>query len=142
MATDAPARPDNPSGNNRSRDDLDGDWGTLILTVLPGDRLRIEPGEDFDEVVRHETSMGRSPLDIWHELFRPVTENSALDHLQPHEIGALTANHTLVSDQVGRDDDGEITEVGRIFYFEPYQVRDPVDELRRGRPITLRVNPA
>jgi len=47
----------------------------------------------------------------------------------PEDIGALTAA-PILSDEVSRDEDGRITEVGRVFWYPDYQVRDEIEEIR------------
>lgn len=47
----------------------------------------------------------------------------------PEDIGALTAA-PILSDEISRDDEGRITELGRVFWYPDYQVRDEIEELR------------
>jgi len=47
----------------------------------------------------------------------------------PEDLGALTAA-PILSDEIARDDQGEIVEAGRVFCFPDYAVRDEIDELR------------
>jgi len=47
----------------------------------------------------------------------------------PEDIGALTSA-PILSDEIERDDDGEITEVGRVYWYPDYQVRDEIEALR------------
>ncbi len=47
----------------------------------------------------------------------------------PEDIGALTAA-PILSDEIARDDEGHITEAGRVYWYPEYQVRDEIEELR------------
>jgi hypothetical protein len=46
----------------------------------------------------------------------------------PEDIGALTAA-PIVSDEIVRDDEGRITEAGRVFWYPDYAVRDEIEDL-------------
>jgi len=47
----------------------------------------------------------------------------------PEDIGALTAA-PILSDEIVRDDDGRVTEAGRVYWYPDYAVRDEIEELR------------
>ena len=47
----------------------------------------------------------------------------------PEDIGALTAA-PILSDEIGKDEDGRVTEAGRVYWYPDYQVRDEIEELR------------
>jgi hypothetical protein len=47
----------------------------------------------------------------------------------PEDVGALTAA-PILSDEIARDDDGRVTEAGRVYWYPDYQVRDEIEELR------------
>ena len=48
----------------------------------------------------------------------------------PEDIGALTAA-PILSDEMVRDDEGRVTEAGRVYWFPDYQVRDEIDDIRK-----------
>ena len=48
----------------------------------------------------------------------------------PEDIGALTAA-PILSDEIVRDEQGRVTDAGRVFWFPDYQVRDEIEELRK-----------
>lgn len=50
------------------------------------------------------------------------------DFIRPEEIGALT-NAPILSNEVKRDDNGEITEIGKIYWFADYQMINEVESL-------------
>jgi hypothetical protein len=47
----------------------------------------------------------------------------------PEEIGALT-DAPIISDDVGRDDQGKLTAVGSVYAWMNYQILSPARELR------------
>jgi len=47
----------------------------------------------------------------------------------PEDIGALTAA-PILSDEIGRDEDGRVTEARRVYWYPDYQIRDEIEELR------------
>jgi len=48
----------------------------------------------------------------------------------PEDIGALTAA-PILSDEVVRDDNGRAIEVGHVYWYPDYAVRDEIEELRK-----------
>lgn len=61
---------------------------------------------------------------------------SGWEEILPEEIGALTSA-MLLSDDVQRDDDGQITRIGRVYFNPSYQVMDEVRELRERSCVVL-----
>lgn len=55
----------------------------------------------------------------------------------PQEIGALTSS-PILSDEVERDDEGGIREVGRVYWYPEYQVCDEIEELRKRLVVMFR----
>lgn len=47
----------------------------------------------------------------------------------PEDIAALTAA-PVISDEIVRDEAGQVTEAGRVYWYPDYQVRDEIEELR------------
>ena len=54
---------------------------------------------------------------------------SGWEMVPPEDIGALTAA-PILSDEVSRDEHGRVTDVGRVYWYPEYQVRDEIEELR------------
>lgn len=54
---------------------------------------------------------------------------SGWEMVPPEDLGALTAA-PILSDEIVRDDHGEVTEAGRVYWFPDYMVRDEIEELR------------
>jgi hypothetical protein len=49
--------------------------------------------------------------------------------IPPEDIGALTSA-PILSDEIGRDDHGNVTNAGRVYWYPDYQVIDEIDEIR------------
>lgn len=83
---------------------------TLIPDMLPEleEKLSEENYIDFSDVIENQLCNG------WH-------------FLQPEQIGALTAAPILTDDVIFDDEgNGDIKELGRVFWFPNYQILDPV----------------
>lgn len=66
------------------------------------------------------------------EAFHTLLEDhlaNGWESLEPQEIGALTCS-PILSEDVTRDQEGKVLDVGTVFWFPDYQVRDIVEELR------------
>ena len=57
--------------------------------------------------------------------------------MPPEDIGALTSA-PILSDKVERDDEGEITGVGQVYWYPEYQVCDEIEELRKKQVVVFR----
>ena len=55
----------------------------------------------------------------------------------PEDIGALTAA-PILSDDVLRDEEGIAVEVGRVYWYPDYAVRDEIEEIRRDLVLIFR----
>jgi hypothetical protein len=55
----------------------------------------------------------------------------------PEDIGALTSA-PILSDEVERDQEGGIADVGRVYWYPEYQVCDEIEELRRKHVVVFR----
>lgn len=81
------------------------------------------------------TKEGRAQLKYWQELhpewndttlFYELAENmlgNGWESIIPEEIGALTSCPIILSDDIQRNDNGEITALGRIFWHESYAIQ-------------------
>jgi len=87
-------------------------------------------------------------LEITADDFDAIAECSTLEetleyHLcngwsmvRPEEIGAMI-DGLIISDDTDRDDSGELTYVGVVYWFADYAVVDVIDTLLSGEIITL-----
>ena len=58
--------------------------------------------------------------------------------LDPYEIGAMTEAPILAeSDEVYRNDRGEVVLAGKIYYFDKYATVDEIEEFARGKSVTF-----
>jgi hypothetical protein len=60
------------------------------------------------------------------------------DSVRPEEIGALTSCPFILSDDVERDERGELVTAGTVYWYEQYQIDSPVEELARNGRVVLR----
>ena len=54
---------------------------------------------------------------------------SGWEMVPPEDIGALTAA-PILSDEISRDDHGNVTQAGRVYWYPDYAVRDEIQEIR------------
>jgi hypothetical protein len=62
------------------------------------------------------------------EALAPMLENG-WEWITPEEIGALT-DAPIISDEATRDDYGNLSELGRVFWYSSYMILDPVEEMK------------
>ena len=55
---------------------------------------------------------------------------SGWEMVPPEDIGALMAA-PILSDELVRDDEGRVTEAGRVFWYPEYQVTDEIEEIQK-----------
>jgi hypothetical protein len=81
----------------------------------------------FDEIEEERDRYG-----IQAALFALLEDHlcNGWEMVPPEDIGALTAA-PILSDEITRDDQGQVTEAGRVYWFPDYAVRDEIEELRR-----------
>ncbi len=102
------------------------------FTKLENGNLKIaltEEGEiERDEIQSGQWSVSDAMKDIagWIE----CELGNGWDWLRPEEIGALT-EAPILSDDVERDDNGDLTYVGRVYWYPQYEVSDPLEKLLR-----------
>jgi hypothetical protein len=116
--------------------------------VFDGEYVDLEKIESADlRILLNAT--GRSQFELIEEVRERLGIDAALvdlleDHLcngwdllLPEEIGALTSA-LLLSDEVERDDVGEIRDVGRVYWNPDYAVCDEIEELREKHMVVFR----
>lgn len=57
---------------------------------------------------------------------------SSWEHIRPEDIGALTSAD-IISDDVSRDEKGNIDHIGTVYAYMDYQIKSHVEELYHGR---------
>lgn len=58
------------------------------------------------------------------------------EFIAPEDIGALTAA-PILSEDVTRDDQGNLVSVGRVYWFPEYAITDEIEELRHRATVTF-----
>ena len=91
----------------------------LRLTLTPEGREELQARVD-----------ARQSIDTDSALYDVLEDHLAngWDWIRPEEIGALTSA-PILSDECSRDEDGLLTDVGTVYWFERYQIESPVAEL-------------
>lgn len=79
--------------------------------------LSLTPGPDINSITDDEIVQ--------------VLVDYGLEPIRPEEIGALTSA-PIFALGVERDDDGELRDMSRVFWYPSYQLYDWLEELRRG----------
>ena len=70
-----------------------------------------------------------------HDLFEWQTCNG-WEWIAPEKIGALT-DAPILTDSAERDDEGQLTSVGRVYWFPSFQVESPVRRLTEQGVVTF-----
>jgi hypothetical protein len=81
---------------------------------------------NFDEIVEERDAHGINAA-----LYALLEDHlcNGWEMVPPEDIGALTAA-PILSDEITRDDQGQVTEAGRVYWYPDYAVRDEIEELR------------
>lgn len=95
-----------------------------------------EPGA-LRDLIEHDRRGGQH---VFFDLLEPVICNSGLEFVPWSEVG-LTSNPYVLSDEIDRTDRGDLRNLGRLIYFEPYQTTSPVERLAEKGEITLNIKP-
>lgn len=88
-------------------------------------------------VVRMPESERVDPPRSLEDALEPLT-TADWEWLRPAEVGALT-DAPILSREVERDASGNVTHVGRVYWYPAYAVRDPLVDLVDGGVLTLSV---
>ena len=73
------------------------------------------------------TGLKRGTISILHNLLKDWLCNG-WEFIRPEEIGALTSA-PILSDDAKRNDQGELTDVGNVYWFSDYAVTCEIEEL-------------
>ncbi len=101
--------------------------GNLVITLTPEGRESITDAQAVGPNIDAEQFM--------HDLFEWQTCNG-WEWIAPEEIGALT-DAPILSDDAARDDEGRLTNIGRVFWFPNCQVESAVQTLRERGTVTF-----
>jgi hypothetical protein len=97
----------------------EGDDQFLRMTVTAEGKAELQARVDDGESIDADQCL--------HDLLEDHTSNG-WDWVRPEEIGALT-DAPIISDNVERDDHGDITTVASVYAFMDYQVRSVASDL-------------
>src|SRR5260221_8843452 len=102
----------------------------ITLTKTPEGNLRIGlTDEGRAQVADVQQMKDRHGIDFVLGFFLAHSGfESDWDWLQPEDIGALTSS-PILSDDFDRDDYGNVTRVGRVYWNPRYQVEDDIQTL-------------
>jgi len=108
--------------------------GQYLNLILIGNHLELSPtAEGMHAANLLRTQMGTDAA--LQELLQDHLENG-WEFLEPTEIGAMT-EAPIISQDVLRNEQGDIVLVGQVFWFSNYQVEDPLETLVRSRPVSF-----
>lgn len=85
------------------------------LELIPDDSEALEDASTLNEALEYHLANG------W-------------DIVDPSEVGALT-DGTIISQEVQRNDDGEIQNIGTIYWDKQYETVDTLAELKAGKTV-------
>src|ERR1700722_17299367 len=94
-----------------------------------GNKLRIVLTSDGKAELQQRIDDGHliGPDDVLYDLLE-YHLCKGWEMIRPEEIGALTSA-PIISDDVARNDDGDIIEIGSVYWFPNYQILSPSSEL-------------
>lgn len=100
------------------------------LDKVPGGlRIKLTPeGKEFLIDNRNTANEWCKGTDYIYSDLMEYELGNGWEWIRPEEIGALTDGNIL-SDEVVRDDQGNITKLGRVYWFPNHQVISEIDEL-------------
>lgn len=81
-----------------------------------------------DTESREEIAAADNDYGVQLDLVLSDVLGNGLEMLQAEEVGALTDSEIFALDAV-RDDQGTLTDAGRVFWFPDYMIRNPWDDL-------------
>ena len=82
--------------------------------------------EEFEAIEAMRSACG---INAAREILLEDHLGNGWEMVAPEEIGALTSS-PILSDEVERDEEGEITDVGRVYWYPQYQVCDEIEVIR------------
>lgn len=105
------------------------EYGNLELSI-PEESDRAEIAEELEDENHGE-------LRLWHELIEPFIGNGQYYHVEPVDIGALTDDPYILTDDLEYEDNGDVKVRGDVWYYPAYMLKSVVEELAKGNTIIL-----
>lgn len=98
----------------------------LLLTLTEAGKEYLD--DHFDSETR---KFSRSDECLFADLMEDYFASS-WEHIRPEDIGALTSAD-IISDDVVRDEEGNIDHIGTVYAYMDYQIKSHIEELYHGR---------
>lgn len=100
------------------------------LEILPNKDLKISITADGREELAEMDARENNPGTDY-KLARLLEYHlgNGWEFVRPEEVSALTSS-PILSNDVSRDDDGELTAIGEVWWFPNYQVINEVEEMK------------
>jgi hypothetical protein len=100
-----------------------------IVKCAEGITLKLTPEgrEELRDCRRSGGGWSKGTDDLLHDLLEYQLCNG-WEFIPPEDIGALTSA-PILSDEAERDDHGNLTKLGQVYWFPDYAVRSELDEL-------------
>lgn len=95
--------------------------------------LEVAEGFDREELAQQQQ---KDCMQAWYEETEFECCNG-WEQVSPEDIGALTGDPYMVSEEIERDDVGNVTKAGRVFFYPNYALHDPVQELLEGYKVVF-----
>lgn len=122
--------------------DFDSPKGDMSLEFHETDpAVILSIGADLNLDLRSRIGDERSEIDpvrTLYDMMEPILSGSGLEKVRPTEAG-LTSNPFILSDEVDRTGRGQLRNLGRLIYFEPYQTRCPIEALAEDGQVRLSI---
>ncbi|NDD55384.1 hypothetical protein EBZ39_16240 [bacterium] len=103
----------------------------LEFTILPNDKLRITLAAGCDrlalDLALQTAKENQTAVDLWREAIENYLGNG-WGNPTPEDIGALTSDPYLLTDDYTVEDDGEVI-VGRVWHFPDYMIACPLERI-------------
>lgn len=99
--------------------------GGILLTLTPEGKEFLEENRDTSPEGCSDWSKGTDY--IYFDLLEEECSNG-WEVVNPEDIAALT-DAIILSDEVERNDNGDIVKVGRVYWYPDYQIRAEIDDL-------------
>jgi len=99
--------------------------------------LSIPDESDRQEIAGELEDENCGELRLWHELIEPFIGNGQYYHIEPVDIGALTDDPYLLTDDLEYEDCGVVSANGKVWHYPDYAIKSVVEELARGEKVVL-----
>lgn len=99
--------------------------------------LSIPEESDRTEIADNMEDENYGELRLWNELIEPFYCNGQYYHVEPVDIGALTDDPYLLTDDIEYEDNGDVNVRGKVWHCPDYAIKSVVEELAKGEKVIL-----